>query len=454
MANRIRAFSFRMRRAAKADRLLDSAAGCARMLPLQVQSHTSGAAGPDCAKGPPGATARRAVARMAVGIGGVVAVAGLAACSMLSGGSSGESEGATGGAGQNASTSGSDAGVGDGAAENFASGDGASVPGNADGSGSTSLDASTSGSTGSATGSDGSAATSLVYPPYAGNGTVDDGITQLNLYRTLLGQSQVTLDPVSSAGCAEHLQYLICAEAKTGTTGYLEHTETITGCVTDGGGVAGVESDLAWGESTTNGVVTDQSLGEAVDLWMNGLYHRNPLLDPGLTKAGAASSGGYNCLDYAAPGNTAAVRAPSPVLFPPEGTTDVPETFGGYESPCPTAVDPADAGTCGGSGFIVTANWYGWTGANGSSSAISAVSSVSMTDVATDAAVPLFAWYADTIAGHDPLPGYVHNEIALVPQASLAANTTYSVAIDATISGQATTLSWSFTTGTRAAPSL
>jgi len=458
--NRIRAFSFRMRRAPNADGLLASDVHGAGVIHSRTRAHPNGEAGPGRAKSLALAPTRRVVARVAVAMGSLAGVVGLAACSMLSSGSTGESEGpspsASGNSSQNASASGGDAGVGDGAAENSASGDGASVPAHADGA---SLDASTSGDgeSASTTGSDGSAPTSLVYPPYAGNGTIDDGIAQLNLYRTLVGQSPVTLDPVSSAGCAEHLQYLICAEATKGM-GYLEHTETgVPSCATDGGGTAGVDSDLAWGESTTNGVVTDQSLGEAVDLWINGLYHRNPLLDPGLTKAGAASSGGYNCLDYGAPGNTATVVAASPVLFPPEGTTDVPETFGGFESPCPTAADPLTATTCGGSGFIVTANWYGW--GTGESSAISAVSSVSMTDMATDAAVPLFAWYADTISGHDPAPGYVHNEIALVPQASLGPNTTYSVTIDSTISKtvgaeQATTLSWSFTTGTRTAPSL
>jgi hypothetical protein len=36
-----------------------------------------------------------------------------------------------------------------------------------------------------------------------------------------------------------------------------------------------------------------------------------------------------------------------------------------------------------------------------------------------------------------------------VPQSNLAANHTFTVDINATISGQATDVSWSFTTGTR-----
>lgn len=406
--------------------------------------------------------ARPVVVRMALAVGWVAGMAGVVACSSASPtGAGNDSETPPGSSmttspNQNEQAPGLDASVADGARGNSTAGDAASTSALGDSSipsedGSA---ASSDGAGGSATGGDSSTAASLVYPAYAGdNGTVAEGIAQLNLYRSLVGLSQVTLDSASSAACATHLQYLVCAQATMGM-GYLEHTETgVPSCATDGGEPAGIDSDLAWGQGSTNGKVTDQSMGQAVDLWINGLYHRNPLLNPGLTKVGAASTDGYNCLDYNAPGNTVSERASSPVLLPPDGTTDVPETFGGFESPCPTAADPLTATNCGGSGFIVTANWYGWVNGN-SPHAITAVSSVTMTDTTTNAAVPLFAWYADTISGHDPAPGYVQNEIALVPQASLAANTTFSVAISATISGQATNLSWSFTTGSRVAPSL
>ncbi|MGA3120996.1 MAG: CAP domain-containing protein [Polyangiaceae bacterium] len=297
--------------------------------------------------------------------------------------------------------------------------------------------------------SDGAGPGLLVYPAFAADATIDGGLAQLNAYRTLAGLSAVALDSASSAGCATHLQYLICAAAAGGGNGYLEHTETgYPACATDGGAQAGVESDLAWGESESNRQVVGQSLGQAVDDWINSLYHRTPLLDPGLTKVGAASTQGYSCLDYGATGNTASVRVLSPVLFPPNGTTDVPENFVGNEDPCPTAPsDPLSAATCPDAGFIVTANWYGWGTAAGA--AITAVSSAALTDTEIGAAVPLLTFYADNVSGHDPAPGYVHNEIALVPEASLAPNHTFSVTLDATISGQTTVVSWSFTTGSR-----
>ncbi len=359
-------------------------------------------------------------------------------------------EGSTGGGGATDSpTADTQPGtLGDGAARDSSAGDSSTAnpphDGSADGAG---VGNTTGGDAGLVDGASGS---TRVYPPFAAaGGTVADGIVQLNLYRTFVGLGAVTLDAPSSTGCAAHLQYLICAAAAGGGNGYLEHTETgFPQCAVDGGAQAGIESDLAWGESSANRTTVGQSFGQAVDLWINGLYHRTPLLNPGLMKVGAASTQGYNCLDYAASGNTVTARAATPVLFPPSGSSDVPEMFGGNEGPCPTATNPLTATTCPAGGFIVSANFYGWS--TGNASAIGAVASATLTDTATGAVVPLFAYYADTVAGHDPAPGYVRNEIALVPQASLAANHSFAVAIQATVSGQAMALAWTFTTGTRA----
>jgi uncharacterized protein YkwD len=373
----------------------------------------------------------------------------LAACSSSPGesvGPGGDRDGATAAGDHDASTGADDGGptpVGEDGGTGGATGDATA------GHDAATADATASSDGGGATDasvSDG--ATGGVYPPAAGQGTIDDGVAQLNRFRALAGLNAVTLDPVSSQACAAHLAYLVCAAATMGN-GYLEHTETgVPSCAQDGGEPAGQDSDIAWGQGRSGGQTTGQSFGQAVDLWINGLYHRTPLLDPGLTRVGAASSMGYNCLDYAAAGNRTTVRAAAPVLFPPDGTTNVPLEFGGNEGPCPTMpANPQTATSCPTSGFIPSANWYGWS--TGNKSAISGTPTVSLTDNQTQAAVPLLAWYADTVTGHDPAPGFVRNEIALVPQANLAANHSFTVNINATISGQATNLSWSFTTGTR-----
>lgn len=375
----------------------------------------------------------------ATGGGGQGAMGGSA-----SGGSAGSpntnggSGGSNGGAGGNASGS-SAAGAlnaGSGGALGQAGAGGASTGGASSGGG------------GNGAGTGGGPEPS-VYPPSAGAGDLAAGIAQLNLYRTALGLSTITLDPASSPGCDGHLQYLI-EEAKTQGQGYLEHTESnhANSHYSAENEAAGKASDLAWGQSGGPGGVKGQSLAQAVDLWINGVYHRRPLLDPGLVKVGAASIDGYNCLNYNASGNTTVKKIDEPVLWPAEGMTDVPRAFGGNEGPCPTnPSDPLQASNCGPAGFIISAVWYNW-GAN-RASALTSVASVTLTNSATQMDVPLLTWYGDGVSGHDPARGYMRDEIALVPQAALAANTTYRVDVDAVVNNMPTKLSWSFKTGTR-----
>lgn len=310
--------------------------------------------------------------------------------------------------------------------------------------------AGSSGAAGASGGGGGSVAPNLVYPPAAGAGDVADAIEQLNLYRTALGLSAVALDEASSAGCEGHLRYLIEEAQTRGQRGYLEHTEMNhdNSHYSPQNEQAGKDSDLAWGQSGGPGGAKGQSLGQAVDLWINGVYHRRPLLEPGLKKVGAASIDGYNCFNYNAAGNTVPMKIDRPVLWPADGMTDVPRAFGGNEGPCPThPSDPLASGSCGASGFIISATYYNW-GTN-RASAITAIGGVTLTNAATQANVPLLAWYADGVADHDPARGYMRDEIALVPEAALAASTSYRVDIDAVVSGSPAQLSWTFTTGTR-----
>jgi hypothetical protein len=308
------------------------------------------------------------------------------------------------------------------------------------------------GGTSSGTGGASGAGTSvLVYPPAAVAGDTALGIEQLNKFRATLGQSAVTLDAASSTGCLNHLLYLIEEAQKLNQTGYLTHDETDTANshYSLANQTAGQQSDIAFGTSGGRNGTTYQTLAQAVDLWINGVYHRHPLLAPGLVKLGAASMSGYNCVNYAAPGNTINQKPPAPVLWPANGMTDVPRAFGGNEGPCPTnPTNPLAGGTCGGSGFIVSATFYNYS--TNRMAALSSVSSVTLTDQTLGAPVSLLTWYADKVAGHDPAPGYMQDEIALVPQAQLAANTSFRVDISAVVNGAASNLSWTFTTGSRA----
>ena len=348
----------------------------------------------------------------------------------------------TAGAGAGALLGGSPGVGGDalGGVAGTAGGQGGTAPGGSGDSG---------GSGGAAAGS-GGAATGVAYPPAAHGGDTEAGIQELNRYRATLGLSQITLDAASSDGCTGHLQYLVEEAQKLGQMGYLEHTEPdhANSHYSAQNEQAGEASDLAWGEANGPGGATGQSLAEAVDLWINGVYHRTPLLNPGLTKVGAASLQGYNCFNYNAAGNTTVLKLDHAVLWPTSGMTEVPRAFGGNEGPCPTTPDnPLAGGKCNSAGFIISANYYNW-GTN-RQSAITSVSDVTLTDTSTQSPVTLLTFYADGVASHDPAHGYMKDEIALVPQAALTANTTYRVDINAIVNGTAAPLSWSFTTGSR-----
>lgn len=370
-------------------------------------------------------------------------------------GSAGSSPGTSGSAG---TVMGGSAGQGGGGSDNAGSSAGGTSAGGSGGASAGQGGGATTGGSagtafggggGSAGGSGGAPATSE-YPPAAGAGDIPAAIAQINLYRASLGLSTITLDAASSTGCEGHLQYLIEEAQTRGQQGYLEHTEMnhSNSHYSPENEAAGKASDLAWGQSGGPGGVKGQSLGQAVDLWINGVYHRRPLLDPGLVKVGAASNQGYNCFNYNASGNTTVLKLDHPVLWPADGMTDVPRSFGGNEGPCPTnPADPLAGGSCGSSGFIISAVYYNW-GKN-RMSAITSIASVTLTNTATQATVPLLTWYADGVADHDPAHGYMQDEIAIVPQSALAASTKYRVDVDGVVSGSAAKLSWSFTTGTR-----
>ena len=288
-----------------------------------------------------------------------------------------------------------------------------------------------------------------VYPATAlSSETAEEGIAHLNEYRALAGVDGVSVDTgVMTEGCANHLDYLIWEHENNGKPiCFLSHTEDNhdNPFYSPENEQAGKDSVIACGFSTVEGM---QSMGQAVDLWINSLYHRLPLLHNGLHTIGYASKEGYNCINYR-DGTTA--KLIDPVVWPADGMVDVPTSFAGYEAPCPTLQSPlsSNGANCPGSGFIVTASWFGY-GTDHLTTFRNSNPSARMVNEATNAEVPLLWWWADRVSGHDPAPRYMKDTLTLVPSEPLPPNTTFRVEFEGSISEEPTTLQWSFTTGER-----
>ncbi len=287
-----------------------------------------------------------------------------------------------------------------------------------------------------------------VYPqPAVSDETPDDGIARLNHYRELAGVPPVSVDTgVMSEGCANHIDYLIWEhENNSKPICFLSHTEGNHNnpFYSPENEQAGKDSVIACGVSTEG----MQSMGQAVDMWINSLYHRLPLLHNGLHTIGYASKDGYNCINYRE--GTKAELVP-PVTWPPDGMVDVPTTFAGYEAPCPTIPSPLSSNgiNCPGSGFIATASWFGY-GTDQLTTFRNSDPSARLINEATGQEVPLMWWWADRVPGHDPAPRYMKDTLTLVPSDPLPPDTTFRAEFEGSISEEPTTLQWRFTTGTR-----
>jgi hypothetical protein len=278
-----------------------------------------------------------------------------------------------------------------------------------------------------------------------GEGTIEQGIERLNGYRMLAGLSPVAEDATVSASCFGHLQYLVEEVALTsGASCLLSHDESdhSNPFYSPQNEQAGLGALIACIPPASGGL----HLTRALDRWIGSLYHRIPLLSPGLLSVGVAEWGGYVCLNYQQ--GTAPLAEIRLVTWPADGMTDVPTDFPGRESPCPSAPwDPVGTGAeqCPTSGFILTATWFGPPG----SGVFSGINGASATDSATGSTIELLATYGDGIGGSDPVPGVIPRTIALVPTASLPASTRISVGLVSVLDGVERAAGWQFDTGTR-----
>lgn len=254
---------------------------------------------------------------------------------------------------------------------------------------------------------------------------VGDAVSRVNWHRLRSGLAPVEHDPDLTAGCELHVQYLVdCGMG-------LEHPENrCPELGTPEGAQAGIDSVLSLGRG---------DMASAVDGWMNTLYHRLPLIHPGLQRIGAAMLEGHACIQYRR-GTDYSVGANFPVLYPPPDVQTTSRAFQGNESPCPTTEDPFGAGGCPPSGAISTMGLYGM-------GAISNVSAT-LTNLATGEPVELFKVYWEGGPTPHEQQGYLDESVALIPLPNTELERApYEVHVSAALDGEVQEFRWRFTTG-------
>jgi hypothetical protein len=257
-----------------------------------------------------------------------------------------------------------------------------------------------------------------------------DAVARLNYWRLQLGLEPVTEDPSQSHGCQVHLEYLQQLSAELGSP-QLTHDEDLSKpYASEEGNQAGMDSVLSLGP---------EDIDAAIDGWLNTLYHRLALIQPGLSTIGVAyaEDGRYACLQYR-PGTDSSVDAPHPIMWPAPDILQTAQTFNGNESPCPTTDDPFGS-PCPGGAAIASLGLNGW------GTISDATGSITRLDTMEE--VPLIHVYFDGGPTEHEQMGYLQGSIALIPEpGTMLARAPYEVRVDASLDGTPTTWRWRFQT--------
>lgn len=260
----------------------------------------------------------------------------------------------------------------------------------------------------------------------AGEDLLAEGLARLNHYRDMVGLAPASLDADHSAACQQHLDYLVAESFRTGETVLTNVQDPESDNYSSSGDAAGQDSLLMYGPD---------NLVDAVDTFINTLFHRLPLLHPGLHTVGMAQADEYVCILFRR--GTSDISTPHPIMWPAPDVLFMEKRFNGNENPCPTSAAPFENAGCPSSASIVTLGLHG-------AREISDVSA-SITNLRTMEEVPLFKVYHQDGSSMVETDGYVNGNIAIVPEEGTQfENAPYEVRVDATVGGQAQVYRWRF----------
>jgi hypothetical protein len=247
----------------------------------------------------------------------------------------------------------------------------------------------------------------------------EQALRLLNHYRQIAGLTPVKLDRQLSAGCMEHANYMVQNQGTDAMAGLNPHTQhsNLPGA-SEAGAACAKAADIFIGVS---------DLGVAIDVWMAGMYHRRPILDPQLERIGV----GYarlpdGMLTAALRFENAARKGGSwPVGYPADKQTDVPLDYGAeYPNPIPNH---------GSGGYPITLQFPPFDKVTGVSAKL------------TDATGNPVAFFLSD-PEHPATSFGQFGLICLIPKQPLQAQHSYGVRIDATWKGKSGSWTWSFST--------
>jgi hypothetical protein len=182
---------------------------------------------------------------------------------------------------------------------------------------------------------DGPAAAIALCPHLAAGTNVQavDAYDQVNMYRLAVGLPCINFVPAIAAAAAAHCAYYV---RDHGSCIASPHREVSTcdnfsaerfGDRMKGAGYAGSPAyeDMTYVGDGAN----------AVDEWVNSIWHRIPILSPYVADAGYGTTGQCDTMDFGWARASASVSA-APVVYPFDQQTGVPTSFAGdLESPAP-----------------------------------------------------------------------------------------------------------------------
>jgi uncharacterized protein YkwD len=201
-----------------------------------------------------------------------------------------------------------------------------------------------------------------VYPDNARDDQIK-ALERANWYRYQSDLPPMDMIDAINKACQAHCDFYVTHIDKYQSTGFSPHNEDASW----GNGFTGVApwdrmGHFGYGDGAAEVIAFVHNPTLSVDGWMNTLYHRIPFMNATLTSCGygAAGSGGWqnsskiDTMDFGW-SDASGAKYSGPVLegvYPPPGSSGIPPSFDGMESPQP----PVPQGGYP-SGTIVSVTW-------------------------------------------------------------------------------------------------